>query len=54
MPRLNNKPESEEQNFKEELSGIESLLNFYKQVEEEAKQQRTHFFEDVSIGDNSR
>jgi hypothetical protein len=54
MPRLNNEPESEEQNFKEELSGTESLLNFCKQVEEEAKQQRTHFFEDVSTGDNSR
>ncbi|KAJ5667483.1 hypothetical protein N7507_003347 [Penicillium longicatenatum] len=48
IPRLKNKPESEEQNFREELSGTESLLNFCKQVEEEAKQQRTHFFEDVS------
>lgn len=54
IPRLRNEPESEEQNFKEELNGTEALLNFCKQVEEEAKQQRTHLFEDVSTGDNSR
>ncbi|KAJ5647174.1 hypothetical protein N7490_003546 [Penicillium lividum] len=54
MPRLSNEPEPEEQNFREELRGTESLLNFCKQVEEEAKQQRTHYFEDVSTGDNSR
>ncbi|KAJ5769000.1 hypothetical protein N7520_003559 [Penicillium odoratum] len=54
MPRLNTEPEPEEQNFREDLSGTESLLNFCKQVEEEAKHQRTHYFEDVSTGDNSR
>ncbi|KAJ5935950.1 hypothetical protein N7454_005248 [Penicillium verhagenii] len=54
IPRLNNEPEPEVQNFREELSGTESLPNFCKQVEEEAKQQRTHYFEDVSTGDNSR
>jgi hypothetical protein len=54
LPRLNDEQESEEQNFREELSGTESLLNFCKQVEEEAKQPRTHYFEDVSTGDNSR
>lgn len=54
MPRLNNEPEPVEQNFREELNGTESLLNFCKQVEEEAKQQRTNYFEDVTTGDNSR
>ncbi|PYH88799.1 hypothetical protein BO71DRAFT_403570 [Aspergillus ellipticus CBS 707.79] len=43
-----------DQNFREELGGTEPLLNFCKQVEEEAKQQQTHFSEDVSTGDNSR
>lgn len=54
LPRSNNEQESEEQIFREEISGTESLLNFCKQVEEEAKQPRTHYFEDVSTGDNSR
>lgn len=54
LPRSNNEQESEEKIFREELSGTESLLNFCKQVEEEAKQPRTHYFEDVNTGDNSR
>lgn len=44
----------EDQNFKEELSGTEALLAFCKKAEEEANRPRTHFFEDVSTGDNSR
>jgi hypothetical protein len=54
LPRSNNEQESEEQFFRDELSGTESLLNFCKQVEEEAKHPRTHYFEDISTGDNSR
>ncbi|KAJ5466541.1 hypothetical protein N7539_009497 [Penicillium diatomitis] len=55
LPYLNNDQESEEQSFREELSGTETLLNFCKRIEEEeANRPRTHYFEDVTTGDNSR
>lgn len=54
LPRSNNEQGSKQQFFREELSDTESLLNFCKKAEEEAKQPRTHYFEDVSTGDNSR
>ncbi|KAJ5033066.1 hypothetical protein NUH16_003196 [Penicillium rubens] len=44
----------EEQKFKEEMDGTKALLEFCKQAEKEANQQRTHYFEDVSTGNNSR
>lgn len=44
----------EERKFKEEMDGTEALLEFCKQAEKEANQQRTHYFEDVSTGNNSR
>ncbi|KAJ9481090.1 hypothetical protein VN97_g12416 [Penicillium thymicola] len=54
LPSLDNEKTSEEQSFREELSGTETLLAFCKQAEEDANRPRTHFFEDVSTGDNSR
>lgn len=50
----NNEPAPGEQDFREELNGTESLLAFCKQAEEEANRPRTHYFEDVTTGDNSR
>ncbi|CAI7671403.1 unnamed protein product [Penicillium pancosmium] len=44
----------DEKDFREELSGTEALLAFCKQAEEEANRPRTHYFEDVTTGDNSR
>lgn len=49
-----NKQTSESQSIREELSGTEALLEFCKQAEEEANRPRTHLFEDVIAGDNSR
>lgn len=56
LPYLKDDQESEEQSFREELSGTETLLNFCKRIEEEeeANRLRTHCFEDVTTGDNSR
>ncbi|OKP13318.1 hypothetical protein PENSUB_993 [Penicillium subrubescens] len=55
LPYLNNEREYEEQSFREELSGTERLLNLCKRIEEEeANRLRTHYFEDVTTGDNSR
>lgn len=54
LPNLADEPTPAEQDFKEELSGTEDLLAFLKQAEEEANRPRTHYFEDISTGDNSR
>ncbi|KAJ6005657.1 hypothetical protein N7451_003601 [Penicillium sp. IBT 35674x] len=54
LPNLTDEPTSAEQDFREELSGTEELLAFCKQAEEEANRPRTHYFEDISTGDNSR
>lgn len=54
IPREGNEPDHEEHNFKEKLNGTEALLEFGKQAEKIANQQRTHYFEDVSTGNNSR
>ena len=49
-----NEQTSDKQSIREELSGTEALLEFCKQAEEEANRPRTHLFEDVVAGDNSR
>ncbi|KAJ5608641.1 hypothetical protein N7528_009208 [Penicillium herquei] len=36
------------------MNGTEVLLEFCKQAEKEANQQRFHYFEDVSTGNDSR
>ncbi|EPS26182.1 hypothetical protein PDE_01118 [Penicillium oxalicum 114-2] len=54
LPGSGNQQTPEQQIFREELSGTEALLAFCKQAEEEANHPRTHYFEDVSTGDNSR
>ncbi|KAJ5803184.1 uncharacterized protein N7503_005634 [Penicillium pulvis] len=54
LPNVAEEQTSAEQDFREELSGTEDLLAFCKQAEEEANRPRTHYFEDISTGDNSR
>lgn len=54
LPSMIDERTSAEQDFKEELSGTEDLLAFCKQAEEEANRPRTHYFEDITTGDNSR
>ncbi|KAJ5173410.1 hypothetical protein N7492_006003 [Penicillium capsulatum] len=54
LPQLESGQAREDQGFKEELNGTEALLEFCKRAEEEANRPRTHYFEDVSTGDNSR
>lgn len=43
-----------DQGFREELNRTEALLEFCKWAEEEVNRPRTHYFEDVSTGDNSQ
>ncbi|KAJ5527004.1 hypothetical protein N7513_011163 [Penicillium frequentans] len=54
LPSLADEQTSAEQEFREELSGTEDLLAFLKRAEEEANRPRTHYFEEISTGDNSR
>lgn len=54
LPRSSNEQTPRQQTFQEDFSGTEALLEFCKRAEEDAKQPRTHYFEDVSTGDNSR
>lgn len=54
LPQSSNEKTPEQQTFQEEFRGTEALLEFCKQAEENANQPRTHYFEDVSTGDNSR
>lgn len=54
LPRSGNEQTPEQQAFQEDFSGTEALLEFCKRAEEDANQPRTHYFEDVSTGDNSR
>lgn len=54
LPRLGNEKTPEQRAFQEDFSGTEALLEFCKKAEEDANKPRTHYFEDVSTGDNSR
>lgn len=53
LPGVENELHPEEENYQEEMSGTEALLGLCQKAEGEANQ-RTHFFEDVSTGNNSR
>ncbi|KAJ5223232.1 hypothetical protein N7468_007774 [Penicillium chermesinum] len=54
LPSAESELRPEEESYQEELSGTEALLELCKQAEGEANRQGTHFFEDVSTGNNSR
>lgn len=54
LPQPNNRQSSKQQSFQEEYKDTEALLEFCQQAEEAANQTRTHHFEDITTGDDSR
>jgi hypothetical protein len=45
---------AEQQTFQDEAMGTEDSLKFCRQVEEEAGQRHTNYYEDITTGDDSR
>ncbi|KAE8383461.1 hypothetical protein BDV26DRAFT_139747 [Aspergillus bertholletiae] len=51
---LHRNPTSDSQTFQDEVRGFEDLLTFCKQAGKEANKQRTNYYEDIDVGDNTR